>query len=374
MANLLKNDEKFILAALNLSRKNLGLQSPNPVVGCIIVKEGVIISSGITQLGGRPHAEFCAIHNIGDKNKLRGATLYTTLEPCCHKGRDISCVELIIAHQIGRVVIATQDPDERVNGNGIAKLREAKIEVVCGIKEKEAQEINKGFFKSKIYGSPYVTLKLATSLDGKIALNNLDSKWISGSKARLFAHNLRSINDAIMIGANTLRQDNPMLNCRIDGLEHYSPKRIIISSSLNFSLNCKIFQSAREIETFLVTGKINDLKRKEYQNIGVKIIECEQENQKISLKIVLEKLSNIGINSVLVEGGSKIATQLLQEDLVDELVWIQSKKIIGDDGISAISKLNLSNVKDSLLSNFTRIKLKEIDEDDFYSIYKNNRQ
>jgi len=369
-------DEKFINIALNLARKNLGLTAPNPVVGCVIVKNGEIISTGVTATKGRPHAENIAINKIVDKKLLEGATLYVTLEPCCHIGETSPCTDLIIEHKIKKVVIATIDPYKKVNGGGITKLREAAIDVVCGIMEKPAQEINKAFFKVQNCGLPYLTLKLATSLDGKIATKNFDSKWITGKKARQFSHYLRAQNDAIMVGANTVRNDNPSLDCRISGLSDHSPKKIIIANNLNFDTKLKVFQSASQIPTLVLTNKINHLQQEEnctkLKNLGVEIIFCEEkstENNFINIKSALEKIAASGINSVLVEGGRNIATQLLQENLVDELVWIQNKKIIGEDGISAVGTLGFLTINDAL-QNFTRQELQELGDDDFVSIYK----
>ena len=313
-------DQKFISYALKLAQRNLGGTSPNPVVGCIIVHEGKIISSGITARGGRPHAEKIAIDKITDKKILEEATLYVTLEPCSHFGQTSPCADEIIKNKFKKVVIATQDPDSRVNGNGIAKLREAGIEVNCGpwdkILEKEAQEINRGFFTAKKLGRPFVTLKLATSLDGKIATKNFDSKWITSDQARDFAHFLRAKNDAILVGANTAAKDNPRLDCRLPGLEEFSP-RIIILSHKNFS------------------GELED---------------------------ILKQLCLEGVNSLLVEGGQNVATQFLQKNLVDELVWIRNKKIIGSDGISAIGEINLEKISEAL-NNFERQEIREMDED-----------
>lgn len=317
-------DKKFMAYALNLAQKNLGKTAPNPVVGCAIVHKGEIISSGVTQFGGRPHAEKIAIDKVLDKKILAESVIYVTLEPCSHFGQTAPCVDEIIKNKFKKVVIATQDPDLRVNGNGIRKLREAGIDVVCGVLEKEAQEINRGFFTAKKLGRPFVTLKLATSLDGKIATKNFDSKWITGEKARNFAHLLRAKNDAILVGNNTFKKDNPRLDCRLPGLEEFSPK-IIILSHQNFS------------------GNLED---------------------------ILSKICADGVNSLLVEGGQNVATQFLQKNLVDELIWIRSPKIIGDDGISAIGKMGFEKISE-VLNNFKRREIRELDED-LAEIYEAN--
>ncbi len=354
-------DKKFISYALNLTKKNLGKTAPNPVVGCVIVKNGEIISTGVTAENGRPHAEKIAIEKVADKKIFDGATLYVTLEPCSHFGQTPPCVDEIIKNKFEKVVIATQDPDERVNGEGIKKLRQAGIDVVCGVFEKEAQEINRGFFKAKKTGLPFVTLKLATSLDGKIATKNFDSKWITSEKARQFSHHLRAINDAILVGANTIRKDDPTLDCRIAGLESFSPKRVILSSNLDFDSGLRIFQTADRIPTIILTPVGTN------QCVGPK-----PTNIKIlpftNLKSALQKLCASGINSLLIEGGQKTATGFLQENLVDELVWIRNKKIIGNDGISAIGEMNFSKISE-VLNSFSRQEIRETDED-LIEIYK----
>jgi diaminohydroxyphosphoribosylaminopyrimidine deaminase/5-amino-6-(5-phosphoribosylamino)uracil reductase len=335
------SDEKFISYALNLAKKNLGKTAPNPVVGCVIVKSGEIISTGVTAENGRPHAEKIAIEKIVDKKILEGATLYVTLEPCSHLGQTPPCIDEIIKNKFEKVVIATQDPDERVNGAGIKKLREAGIDVVCGILEKEAQEINRGFFKAKKVRLPFVTLKLATSLDGKIATKNFDSKWITSEKARQFSHHLRAINDAILVGANTIRKDDPTLDCRIAGLESFSPRKVVLSDKNNFDPAAKIFQNQGKNPVIILSGDLTK---------------------------ILQELCTSGINSVLVEGGQKTATRFLQENLVDELVCIRSKKIIGNDGIAAIGEMSFSKISE-VLNSFVRQEIKELDED-LVEIYK----
>ncbi len=312
---MINYEQKFISYALNLAKKNLGLTAPNPVVGCVIVKNNIILATGVTAKNGRPHAEKIAIDKISDKKILQDSEIYITLEPCYHFGQTPPCVDEIIKYKFKKVVIATVDPDERVNGKAIQKLREAAIDVLCGVLEEEAKKINRGFFKAKKTGLPFVTLKLATSLDGKIATKNFQSKWITNEKSRQFAHHLRAINDAILVGANTIKQDDPSLDCRIPGLENFSPKKIIIAKNSEFSGNEKIFANG---ETIIL----------------------KPDNLRESLKTLCTQ----GINSLLVEGGKQIATQFLQEKLVDELVWIRSGKIIGEDGIDAIGELGLTEV------------------------------
>lgn len=355
-------DKKFISYALNLAKKNLGRTAPNPVVGCVIVKDNQIISSGVTSENGRPHAEKIAIDKVLDKKILNGATIYITLEPCSHFGQTPPCVDEIIKCGFKKVVIAAIDPDKRVNGQAIVKLRQASIEVVLGVCQKEAEEINRAFFKSRATQTPFVTLKLATSLDGKIATKNFDSKWITCQKARDFAHHLRAKNDAILIGANTARKDNPSLNCRILGLEDFSPKIVVITNNLNFDLGLKIFESSTQTTTIICPSNQAKNAEKFTKKLLAQIIFCESKNGQVDLHDALKKLCLSGVNSVLVEGGREIASSFLKEDLVDELVWIRSPKIIGNDGIAAIGELGFATIN-SVLNNFERIQIKELGKD-----------
>jgi len=331
-------DKKFMSYAINLSRRNLGITAPNPVVGCVVVKEEKIISTGVTAKDGRPHAEKIAIDKVLDKSLLNGATAYVTLEPCAHFGVTPPCVDELIKHRFSRVVIAVQDPDSRVDGKAIVKLKEAGIAVEVGVLESEAREINRGFLKAKATKMPFVTLKIATSLDGKIATANFDSKWITNEKSRQFAHILRAQNDAILVGANTVRKDNPSLDCRVAGLEEYSPKIVVISHKNNFDKNLKIFANQKNQPIILSSESGVDLAQ------------------------ALQELCSQGINSVLVEGGSEIATQFLKQNLVDELVWIRSSKIIGNDGIAAISNLNCEKISQAI-SQFSKKESRNFDDD-----------
>ena len=353
-------EKKYINYALALSRKNIGLGAENPIVGCVIVHNDIIISSGVTAKNGRPHAERIAIDKIKNKELLKKSTIYVTLEPCSHFGKTSPCVDEIIKYRFKKVVIATKDPDKRVNGSGIKKLQEAGIKVVCGVLENEARELNRGFFKAKTTNKPFITLKLATSLDGKIATKNFDSKWITCEKSRQFSHLLRSQNSAILIGANTARQDNPTLDCRLLGLEEFSPQKVIISQSLDLKPELNIFKNNPEKTLILTTNN--------QKFPTAKTLICAKKDGKIDLNDALEKLCQNGINSVLIEGGSQIATSFLQENLVDELVWIRSSKIIGNDGIAAIGEMNFEKIS-QVLDGFKRVKIREI-EDDLVETYQ----
>jgi len=359
-------DEKFINLALNLSRKNVGITKENPSVGCVIVKNNIIISTGITAKNGRPHAEIEAINKISDKEILAGATLYVSLEPCSHFGKTSPCVDEIIKHKFSRVVICSIDPDKRVCGNGVKILQQSGIKVEVGIGEKEAQNINRAFFQARTKNKPFVTLKIATSLDGKIATKNFQSKWITSENSRKFGNFLRSKNQAILVGANTVRIDNPSLDCRISGLEEYSPIKIIICKNLDFTFTENIFIKNPQIATIILCPasqknhpNLEKFLQKNPQNLA---IFCEEIANKIDLENALTKLHEIGINSILIEGGSSIITQFLQKNLVDELIWIQAGIIIGNDGLEAVGKLDIKDLNHAI-NNFQMQKFWQIDND-----------
>lgn len=344
-------DEKFMSYALNLAEKTLGNSSPNPSVAAVITQNNIILASATTALGGRPHAEKLAIDKITDKAILKDCTIYVTLEPCFHEGRGPSCFLEIVKNNFKRVVIAIKDHDERTNGRGISALEQAGIVVTYGTLENRAKNLYQPFFQAKNSKLPYVTLKIATSLDGKIATKNFDSKWISNDKSRRFTHYLRMINDAILIGGNTVRKDNPNLNCRISGLEEFSPRKIIISSSGEFSSGLQIFQDKASI----ITNKKPTL-------YDIETIPCPTNGAGIDLRAALGKIYEMGINRLLVEAGGNLATQFLQLGLIDRLVWVRSSKIIGNDGIAAIGDLGVRNIAEAL-GGLVRSEIKEFDGD-----------
>jgi diaminohydroxyphosphoribosylaminopyrimidine deaminase/5-amino-6-(5-phosphoribosylamino)uracil reductase len=339
-------DGAFISFAINLAKKNIGLTASNPAVGSVLVKNNIIIATGITAAGGAPHSETITITKAG--TEANGATLYVTLEPCSHFGKTPPCVDLIIKSKIARVVIATIDPDSRVNGEGIQKLKEAGIEVTVGVLEHEARELNRGFFTAKTLGRPFITLKLATSQDRKIADKNGHSKWITNEKSRQYAHYLRAKNDAILVGAGTVKHDNPMLDCRLPGLENHSPKRIILSSELDIDPNNHLIQTSNSIPTHIATNNTNT---KKFSDLGIKIINFSDLND------LVNQLPKLGINNLLIEGGSQVAAQFLKANLVDKLIWIKAPKTIGAEGIDAIKGFNINKITQDFNFEITKSRM-----------------
>lgn len=346
--------------AINLAKNNIGLTASNPSVGAVIVKNNIILATGITGLSGRPHAEELAISKISPQD-LQDSTIYISLEPCCHNGRgELSCTDLIIKSGIKKVIFAIKDPDPRTNGKSIAKLQKSGIEVEYGLMEKEARQINRGFCQAKTANRPFITAKIATTIDGKIATKSFDSKWISNKNSRKYTNFLRSKNDAILIGANSFKKDSPTLNCRIGGLEDRSPKRIVLNKDFDLNLSKEFLDSCQTIPTFFVIRENLEITQK-YQNIN--FIKCSLNDQNnINLNDLMPKLIDIGINNLLIEGGGQIFASFFKENLVDELILVKGNFILGSDSISCIADLGINLISD-IENKFTIDKIRKIEDD-----------
>jgi len=333
--------------ALRLARRGWGRVAPNPAVGCVLVSDSTIVGRGWTQPGGRPHAETVALREAGTAAK--GATAYVTLEPCAHHGQTPPCCDALIEAGIRRVVSALQDPDERVNGHGLERLADAGIEVTEGTCESEALEVNLGFVLAKTIDRPQVSLKMATTLDGKIATHTGNSKWITGPQARRYSHLLRAQNDAIMVGVGTALADNPRLDCRLAGLENTSPVRIVADSRLRLPLTSELVKTAAQTPLWLIAAPGNDSDRiRAFEDLGVQIIPTEiGDSGYPCMKLALEQLVSRGITRLLVEGGSHLQASLVKEGLVDRVYWFRAAKIIGGDGIPALQSIGLDAVADA---------------------------
>lgn len=325
----LTKDEKLMWQCIELARLGKGYVSPNPLVGCVILKNGKIVSKGYHHKYGELHAEAEAIENAEKKGiSLKGASLYVNLEPCVHKGKTGPCTDRIIKAGISKVFIGCRDPYKLVNGKGIAKLKKNGIEVTTGILEYECTELNKFFMKFVKSGMPYVTLKAAQTLDGKIADKKFRSKWISGIEARTIVHRLRAEYDAVLIGFNTLKYDNPSLNVR--HVEGRDPYRIVIDTTLKCNIFNKIFKDKNKSKTIIITAPgFNKEKLKILLAIGITVIEAKLKDNTIDLKNALLKIANLNIASILVEGGAKTFAAFLNAGLTDELLIFTSPKIMG---------------------------------------------
>lgn len=330
-------DDAMMQAALALARRGLGRVWPNPAVGCVIVRDGQVLGRGWTQPGGRPHAETEALRQAGTASQ--GATAYVTLEPCNHHGRTPPCTEALIAAGIRRVVVALEDPDPRVEGRGLARLRDAGITVELGLRAAEAAEVNAGFFLKITLGRPLVAVKMATSLDGRIATHSGQSQWITGPDARAYGHLLRARHDAILIGSGTALADDPSLTCRLAGLEARSPVRVIVDSRLRTPLTSALVRGACAVPTWLLTRE--DAARDRiaaYQSAGVVVTPLAVgEDGSLDLAEALRHLAAAGITRLLVEGGGAVIAGLLRADLVDRLYHFRAPMAIGGDGIAAVA-------------------------------------
>ena len=321
-------DQYYMNLALDLARKSEGQTNPNPLVGAVIVKSGKVVAKGYHEKAGLPHAEAIALNKAG--TKARGADLYVNLEPCCHHGRTPPCTEAIISAGIKRVILGIRDPNRLVNGRGIRFLRKQGVEVVIGVLRRDCHKINEHFIKYITTGRPWVILKSAVSLDGKIATRTGDSKWITGSKARAYAHRLRSRVDAILVGAETVRMDDPQLTVRPKKKGMRNPVRIIVSGKGSISTSAKIFNNAhKERVIYVANASLPLIRKKKLQKIGVEVLLVKYKKKKVDLPLLMDALGKIKITSIMIEGGSEISGNALKEKLVDKLIYFLAPKIIG---------------------------------------------
>ncbi len=343
------DDEAFMKSALNLATRGLGNVWPNPAVGCVIVKDNTVVGRGWTQPDGRPHAETEALARAGDA--AQGATAYVTLEPCAHHGKTPPCAQALIDAGVTRVVIAIEDPDERVSGNGIKMLKAAGIEVTQNICREEALEINEGFFLRILKNRPLFTMKMATSLDGRIAVHTGESQWITEAPTRQQGHLLRANHDAIMVGIGTATEDNPQLTCRLPGLESHSPVRIVVDRRMRLPLTSNLVIQAQDIPTWMITlGDQDDIRAEAYREAGIEMITPDDVTEMdggITLSWVAEELAKRGLTRVLVEGGSHLAAAMLRRRLIDRLSWMHAPRIMGHDGIPAAQAFGVDHLEDT---------------------------
>ena len=357
--------------AISIARRALGNAWPNPPVGCVIVREGAAVGRGWTAPGGRPHAETEALARAG--TAARGATAYVTLEPCAHVDRTPPCADALIEAGIARVVFACRDPDPRVDGRGVERLTRAGVAVAEGLCAEEAEDGLAGFLTRVRQGRPEVTLKLATTLDGRIATRSGESRWITGDAARRSAHMLRARHDAILVGAGTARHDDPGLTCRLPGLAARSPVRIVVDGSRPIPASHSLIADAVRLPTWTMVAKpFVDERREAYRGTGVEIEAVEPDGTgNVDLSAALGALAGKGITSVLVEGGGRIAASLLRAGLVDRLVWYRAGLAIGADGLPAIGDLGV-DVLDAA-PHFEKIASRPVG-DDVEEIYRPARE
>lgn len=351
-------DREYMKIALKLAEKGCGFVNPNPMVGAVIVKDNEIIGEGYHEAYGMLHAERNAIANC--KKSPKGATIYVTLEPCCHYGKTPPCTEAIIKSGISKVIIGSSDPNPLVAGKGVEMLRKKGIEVIEGILKQECDELNKVFFHYIKTKTPYIVMKYAMTMDGKIATYTGKSKWITGEASRKKVHEDRHKYSGIMVGLGTVLLDDPMLNCRLG--DSKNPIRIICDTNLKLPINCKIVNTAKDIPTIIATSEVDKDKHKVYLDKGCRIIVTPKKNNHIDLNKLMVLLGKENIDSILLEGGGTLNWSALNSGIVNKVQTYIAPKIFG--GINAKSPvlgIGIDNPENSFYLKNTRIV--KIDED-----------
>ncbi len=341
-------------AALQLAARGLGNTWPNPAVGCVLVKDGHVVGRGWTQPGGRPHAETQALDRAGES--ARGATAYVTLEPCSHHGRTPPCCDALIRAGVSRVVVALRDPDARVDGRGFARLRGAGITVEEGLLGADAALLNAGFIRRVTHGLPLVTLKLAATLDGRIATSTGESRWITGTAARRAVHALRARHDAVMVGSGTVIADDPDLSCRMAGMDPVPMLRVIADGRLRTPHQARLVREARLQPTWLLTGAGHRPSAlAPYIEAGVEVVTIRRASGGgLQPRGMLAALAARGVTRVLAEGGAGLAAALLRTGLVDRLVWFHAPGLMGAEGLASLGPMGVG-----ALAAMPRFRLRE---------------
>ena len=337
------SDAAYMQRALDLAARALGRTSPNPAVGAVIVRGNRIIGEGFHRKAGRPHAEIEVLKNLAGTAK--GATLYVNLEPCSHHGRTPPCADAVIQAGIKRVVIGMADPNPLVKGRGIRRLRRAGVEVKTGVLRQACEQLNEDFSLFIRTGRPMVTLKLAASLDGRIATVSGDSRWISGASSRRWVHELRNQVDAILVGSGTVGSDNPQLTCRIRGGR--DPLRVILDSRLSTNPQARTYTQKSTASTLIATTSVGAKRQYLFEHCNparVEIVPFSAQNGRVPIPLVLAELGKRGIKHVLIEGGGQVAAAALGEDVVDKVLFFYGPILLGGDGQAMIGTLGISQV------------------------------
>jgi len=343
-----EKDTKYMKRALALARKGIGKTSPNPAVGCVIVRDGVIVGEGWHRKAGEPHAEVNALQKAGET--ARGADLYVTLEPCSHTGRTPPCSDTLIKAGVKRVVVGMKDPNPLVNGSGLARLQQAGILTICGVLEEECRKINRAFIRHVTTRLPFVTYKCAMTLDAKIASVTGESRWISCETSRKHAHKMRAANDAIMVGVDTIIADNPRLTVR--HVKGSDPLRVIVDTHLRTPESVAVINNKSAKMTIIATTESNPDLHIPYTSQGATILLCEELDGRVSMPDLLRKLGGIGIQSILLEGGSRLAGDMLKRALIDECVIFIAPKILGSDGFAPFTLHGITSMADTFKLSF----------------------
>ncbi|MBC8018623.1 MAG: bifunctional diaminohydroxyphosphoribosylaminopyrimidine deaminase/5-amino-6-(5-phosphoribosylamino)uracil reductase RibD [Verrucomicrobia bacterium] len=354
---MISTDTKYMKRALTLARKGLGKTSPNPLVGCVIVKNGAVIGEGWHKKAGGPHAEIHALEMAGVA--ARGSDVYVTLEPCCHTGKTPPCSAALIKAGVRRVVAGMQDPNPRVSGGGLAALKQAGIETSCGLLEDACRAINLPFIMHVTAGRPYVTYKSAMTLDGNIATITGESRWISCEESRKYVHRMRARMDAVMVGVDTVIADNPQLTVR--HVRGKNPLRVIVDSRLRTPESVTLLSGQKTSRTIIATCESDPRVHLRYLKQGVTIVVCEEDDGRVSMNDLLRKLGKMGVQSILLEGGSRLAGDMLKHGLIDELVFFVAPKIIGNDGFAPFTLSGLTSMEQAFRLVFTDVSRSGVD-------------
>ena len=358
------DDEKWMKRALRLAEAGRGRTSPNPVVGAVLVKRGEVVGEGYHAKIGEAHAEIVALRQAGEK--ARGAVLYLNLEPCTHYGKTPPCVPQVIKAGLKRAVIGMEDPNPLVNGKGIELLRKSGLDVKLGVLGKECQRLNEAFCKYIVKREPFVVLKVAATLDGKIATRNGDSKWISGEAARRFVHRLRDQVDGVLVGIGTVLKDDPLLTARMK--EGREPYRIVLDSRLKIPEEAKVFEHSPSEVILATTGSAPHEKIERLEKRGVRVLIVDSKEGRVDLRSCLSKLGEIGMMNLLVEGGSQVNGSFLDEGLIDKFLLFLSPRWVGDpQALGIFGGRGVSTLKEAI--GLKEIKTKRIGEDIFVEGY-----
>jgi len=351
----MKTDQEYMQLALNLAASAKGKTNPNPVVGAVIVKDGVIVGTGLHRKAGEPHAEVHAFNMAG--HHAKGATLYVTLEPCSHYGKTPPCANLVKESGVSRVVVATEDPNPEVAGRGIQLLREAGIDVEVGVLKKEAQQLNERFIHNMITNLPFVISKFAMTLDGKIATHTGHSQWISGEESRHNVHVLRNEVDAILVGIGTVLADNPSLTTRLPEGGGKNPIRIVLDSELRIPLDATVCQTAEAKTIIVTTETAGKSKMDQLKDLGVKCILVPRTGTGLDLEFMLKELYKLGITDLLVEGGGEVNTSFLRAGLFNKfIIFIAPKLLGGRNSLTPFTGENVDLMNSALNVTFEQIE------------------
>ncbi|MFZ3209599.1 MAG: bifunctional diaminohydroxyphosphoribosylaminopyrimidine deaminase/5-amino-6-(5-phosphoribosylamino)uracil reductase RibD [Geobacteraceae bacterium] len=361
------NNEKFMRRAIVLARKGIGKTAPNPAVGCIIVKDGVIVGEGWHRRAGAPHAEAHALKQAGDL--ARGADVYVNLEPCAHTGRTPPCADALVEAGVARVFAGIVDPNPKVRGQGLARLTAAGIAVTSGILEDDCHRLNEPFIKHITTGRPFVIFKSALTLDGKTATTSGNSKWITSYKSRHYVHKVRAMVDAVMVGIGTVVADDPQLTARFPGSR--DPLRVVLDSGLRIPAEARVLSAVSNARTIIATTLRDSPRIRELEDMGAEVIHCSIHNGRVDLHDLLDRLGKMGVQSLILEGGATLAGEFLRLGLIDKFLLFYAPKLIGGDGIGLFTGQGAASLSDAV--RLRDIRVRRFDSDILIEAYAEDK-